>query len=1133
MDTEEFVFKAITWNVEEEKDKTIIYVSGVDSESITYHAKIFNFLPYVYLELKSDKNVANYLFNDFVQKFYAVQYTYCTKYLLYGKEKIKCMKIFFSTNSRCKKFSNVFYDRQFYTTVNGLTVDNLKVHEQNVDILLKFSSIYDINFSDWILIVGMRCKTKNFSSSDVCIYSYCNNISCISHYNKSIFPKYVSFDIECYTESKHFSIPNAEIEGDEIFQISLVSGYISQEIEQTDCYLISLFDPIVDENNYLYYDEDDPNKKKVKTIKCKNEKELLLEFAYMINHINPDIFIGYNTLAFDWRYIIIRSKYIHNIENIIFDIGKISGILCEEKIIKWMSSAVGEQSYHYLNVIGRMNIDVFVEIGKNYKLQSNSLKYVSQYFLSGESKDDMSFRQMCDIIRLYKSTGKNISIYDEFTNPSGIELRYSTGYTEIMRQKLLSCTSIKNRKRIIAEGISKIGVYCVQDSVLSVKLMNKLDLYNVLTEFSIISRIPINYIQTRGQHIRVFALVYYTCQCMDIIINYTGKESDYSTYKGATVLTAIAGKYEKVAVFDFASLYPSIIISYNICYTTIVYDEKIPDDECNVIIWEESNVEFKYRFKKIKIGEDGSISNQGVLPKLLKDLLDKRKEVKNKLKNLSDDFQLEIKVCNSKQLAIKTVANSVYGVMGLTVGNIPFLIGAACVTAQGRYLINITCTYILSNIPYSNIIYGDTDSCMITIDNIEILDLFEICKQLVKDITKYVKSIICGCEYGMYYDYISVKLEFEKIFDIFILFSKKRYIGREAKESGEIGKLEMKGISTVRRDNCQYLKDIYIEMVDAIVAGEDKSFVINILIKWIYRLFCREINTESLVIRKGIKSLELYTKHRNIGGKLIFINKYGEELSDIIGFNDPRIVWNAPNPPSHVMLAIKMANRGEIFNSNIKINCVILDIDSRLQGNKLEDYEYYVEHKQSLPGLDYIYYLQHIIDIPITELLNVIYRYREIQYHSTDEAVIDYLKMYKLKTSSVKRLVNYTIYKRHRYNIPLLFLNICLRWKSEYILIQLCKKYKTKYRFRRPTAYGANLRLNTKVFYGNDKCTIISKNAPMFNILFENGSTKYVNRHDIYPIYEIDGCVMKDIIIYRQNYKEVINEIKTSYKYNL
>ena len=177
----------------------------------------------------------------------------------------------------------------------------------------------------------------------------------------------------------------------------------------------------------------------------------------------------------------------------------------------------------------------------------------------------------------------------------------------------------------------------------------------------------------------------------------------------------IPGVYDKVVPFDFSSLYPTTIIANNIDYSTLVRDERIPDEIVMLLngnhigcehdttsrttkVTSVSCAHRKYRFLSYGKGREHLM---GVIPTLLKNLLDARKVTKGKMKELkkkiktldpiADDKEIDrlqrfvVVLDKRRQLAFKVSANSMYGAMGVKKGYLPFIAGAMSTTAiNGR-----------------------------------------------------------------------------------------------------------------------------------------------------------------------------------------------------------------------------------------------------------------------------------------------------------------------------------------------------------------------------------------------------------------------------------------------------------------
>lgn len=134
-------------------------------------------------------------------------------------------------------------------------------------------------------------------------------------------------------------------------------------------------------------------------------------------------------------------------------------------------------------------------------------------------------------------------------------------------------------------------------------------------------------------------------------------------YEGATVIEPVRGYYkEPIATLDFSSLYPSIMIAHNLCYTTLL--KPVMKDKLGLTPDQVTTTPVKAMFVKPSV-------RQGLLPQILQHLLAARKKTKAELKEAKDPSLRA--VLDGRQLAYKISANSVYGFTGAQVGKLPCL----------------------------------------------------------------------------------------------------------------------------------------------------------------------------------------------------------------------------------------------------------------------------------------------------------------------------------------------------------------------------------------------------------------------------------------------------------------------------
>merc|ERR1719460_2363351 len=195
---------------------------------------------------------------------------------------------------------------------------------------------------------------------------------------------------------------------------------------------------------------------------------------------------------------------------------------------------------------------------------------------------------------------------------------------------------------------------------------------------------------------------------MDYVMPTQRSQPSEDKYEGATVLDPITGYYDKpITTLDFASLYPSIMMAHNLCYTTL-----LPPENAGKISQEDvTTTPSGCKFVK-------SNTRRGLLPMILEELLAARKRAKKAMAEATDP--LTQMVLNGRQLALKVSANSVYGFTGATVGQLPCLEISSSVTAFGRQMIDATKSMVEAKYTIQNgyehdaqVVYGDTDSVMV------------------------------------------------------------------------------------------------------------------------------------------------------------------------------------------------------------------------------------------------------------------------------------------------------------------------------------------------------------------------------------------------------------------------------------
>jgi DNA polymerase alpha subunit A len=271
-----------------------------------------------------------------------------------------------------------------------------------------------------------------------------------------------------------------------------------------------------------------------------------------------------------------------------------------------------------------------------------------------------------------------------------------------------------------------------------------------------------------------------------------GPRRQKAMYSGGLVLEPKVGLYDDfVMMLDFNSLYPSIIQEHNICFTTVDRPDEVEVDNFT------SEGELLARTQL----PDG-MASEGVLPQVVRRLVESRREVKNAMKSEKDDHKT--KMLDIKQRALKLTANSMYGCLGFTSSRFHARPLAALITCKGREALQSTISIVTQELQL-DVVYGDTDSVFV---NSKLKD-YDHAMQLAQQIKRAVNK-----------RYKKLEIEVDGMFSRLLLLKKKRYAGVKMTDPGRQLEWELKGLDIVRRDWCGLAKDVGDSILKHILTGD-------------------------------------------------------------------------------------------------------------------------------------------------------------------------------------------------------------------------------------------------------------------------------------------------------------------------
>ncbi|KAK3815059.1 MAG: delta DNA polymerase [Benniella sp.] len=533
------------------------------------------------------------------------------------------------------------------------------------------------------------------------------------------------------------------------------------------------------------------------TMSFDTEEKLLAAWADFMRKVDPDVVIGYNTSNFDIPYLLDRSKHL-GVNKFPF-LGRLNDIKSEAKEKTFSSKAYGTRENKVTNMEGRLQLDMLQVMHRDYKLRSYTLNSVCADFL-GEQKEDVHH-----------------SIITELQN----------GNEETRR---------------------RLAIYCLKDAYLPQRLMDKLMCLINYIEMARVTGVPFNYLLARGQQIKVVSQLYRKALEKGFVIPAMDTAGTDEQYEGATVIEPMRGYYDvPIATLDFASLYPSIMMAHNLCYSTLLTPATI--QQFNLV----KDVDYVITPNKDAFVKESR--RKGLLPIILTDLLEARKRAKADLKKETDPFKRA--VLDGRQLALKISANSVYGFTGATVGKLPCLEISSSVTSYGRRMIEMTKSEVeakftkLNGYDYTaEVIYGDTDSVMVKFG----VNTLEEAMKLGREAAEYVTTKFDK----------PIKLEFEKVYFPYLLINKKRYAGLYWTKTDKYDKMDTKGIETVRRDNCRLVQTVIETCLRKILIERDVNGAQEYTKRVIADLLQNKIDMAQLVITKALSKTDYANKQPHV-----------------------------------------------------------------------------------------------------------------------------------------------------------------------------------------------------------------------------------------------------------------------------
>ncbi len=460
----------------------------------------------------------------------------------------------------------------------------------------------------------------------------------------------------------------------------------------------------------------------------KDDSELLRHFCKRVKELDPDIITGWNMIDFDLK--VIHDHFKRMRENL--DLGRTS----------WRNRMTFSNEFlkdSKANIPGRMVLDGIAILRNNFVRATD-----------------------------YKLDTVASEILEEGKTITGIE------------------TKAEQIETMFEKEPEKLIEYNQKDSELVLKILDEKNLIDLSIKRSMLTGMPLDRIQASVATLD--SLYIRSAREKGVVCSSLNENQKDSPGKGGYVMEPKAGIYENVVVLDFKSLYPSIMITFNIDPISLLGEGE--ENKNEDVIRAPNGARFSHE--------------EGILPSLIREQMKHREEMKSKKDEIAS-------------FAIKIIMNSFYGALGNPGCRFFSMSISNAITYFGQHIIQNTADE-LKNRGF-DVVYSDTDSVFVQTGARDTKGSDNVGKKLEKEMNEYYKRWVKE----NYSRESSLYLEYEKNYRK-IIFPKQR--GEESKGAkkryagllvdGKNEKMDFTGLEFVRRDWTELSKKFQLELLDRI-----------------------------------------------------------------------------------------------------------------------------------------------------------------------------------------------------------------------------------------------------------------------------------------------------------------------------
>ena len=483
-----------------------------------------------------------------------------------------------------------------------------------------------------------------------------------------------------------------------------------------------------------------------------------------------------------------------------------------------------------------------------------------------------------------------LDLYKKFTYKAQESYRLDYIAEVELGQKKLDHSEFDTFKDFYTKGWQKFIEYNIVDVELVDRLEDKMKLIELALTMAYDAKV--NYADVFYQVRMWDNIIYNDLKKRDIVIPPKIRSDKNEKYAGAYVKEPIPGKYDWVVSFDLNSLYPHLIMQYNISPETLL-DERHPTATVDRILEEEINFEL---FKDNAVCANGAMYRKdvrGFLPELMDKMYNERVIFKKRMLQAKQQYEKtptkalekEIARCNNIQMAKKISLNSAYGAIGNQYFRYYKLANAEAITLSGQVSIrwiekkmNEYLNKLLSTTEEDYVIASDTDSIYLNLgplvdkflshksgDKTAVVELLDkICEDKFEPFIE--KSYQNLAEYVSAYDQ-KMQMKRENIADRGIWTAKKRYILNVWNSEGVAyaePKLKMMGIEAVKSSTPAPCRKMIKDALKLMMTGTEED-VIDFIDK--SREEFKQLPPEQIAFPRSVSDVVKYKSSSDIYAK--------------------------------------------------------------------------------------------------------------------------------------------------------------------------------------------------------------------------------------------------------------------------